>query len=138
MPRASRPSLRKVGPHTWDLIELTGVDVVSAYVSGKDGQRLVENSPLYTGLWRDLFGAPHPRAEFATSFIPTRMHGNVYMSFKEGVDPHTHERIYRTTIFGGTTNDTYPDAGKNREFLEAQMKALQGVMVERFPDLGFR
>jgi hypothetical protein len=129
---------QKVGAHHWDFVSLSDVEVVSAYLSDKDGQRLVENSPLYTGIWRDLFGAPFPRPEFSTSFFPTRMHGELYMSFTEGLDPVSHERMYRTTIFGGTINQGYPDAAKNRAFLDAQLGALRKVMEERFPDLGFR
>lgn len=127
-----------VGAREWDLLELADVDVVSAYVSGADGQSLRENDPVSTPLWRRAFGVPRPRPDFPTSFVGTRVRARFYMSFTEGIDPHTHERVYRTTVFGGTTNEGYPHAMDNRRFLEAQLAAVRDVMVRRFPDLGFR
>jgi hypothetical protein len=127
-----------VGDRSWDLIELRDVEVVSAYLSEKDGQRLVDHDPISTPIWRSSFGRPHPEADFPVSFLPTKMRAKLYMSFTEGYDSKTHEIMYRTTLFGGTTNDIYPDRKENEAFLEAQLEAVRRVMLKSYPDLGFR
>ena len=57
---------------------------------------------------------------------------------KEEFSPELGETAYKTFLFGGTIHQGYPDAAKNRAFLDAQLAALRKVMDERFPDLGFR
>jgi hypothetical protein len=128
---------KRVGKRDWDVLELEQVEVLSAYVSGKDGQALVDTAQLSTDAWRASFGGIHPRPDFPKSFIPTHMRARIYMSFREGKERTTGERTYRTTLFGATTNDVFPDAKENDRFLEVQDAALQKVMATSYPDLGF-
>lgn len=121
---------------SWDVVELGGVEVVSAYVSGRDGRRLESPGPLYSPLWRLTFGRSRPRTEYPESFIPTRMRARLRMSYCEGRDPRLGE-VYRTAIFGGTINEGYPDAARNELFLDRQTAALRHVIERHYAHLGF-
>ncbi|MGH9900591.1 MAG: hypothetical protein ACRD68_02005, partial [Pyrinomonadaceae bacterium] len=121
----------------WDAVELNHVEVVSAYVSDRDGGALESPSRLLSPLWRLSFGRPRPRPEYPQSFFPTDMRARLYMSWSECAHPALGES-YRTLIFGGTANNSYPDAVKNARFLDLQMRALRRVMREHYADFGFR
>jgi hypothetical protein len=119
----------------WDVVEVDGVEVVSAYVSGRDGNKL-ESPSLLSPLWRLSFGRPNPRGDYPDSFIPTVMRARLYLSHGEGRHPRL-GGVYRTVIFGGTVNTGYRDAEENERFLERQAEAARQVIGRYYPHLGF-
>lgn len=137
--RTSYLGREKVGKRGWDLLEIDGAQVVSAYVSGKDGKRLVDEDLVFSPLWRASFGQPCPRPEqFEESFFPVRMKARIYMAYREvEYDNDLREPAYQTFLFGGTINDLYPDKAENERFLELQMEAVRKVMRGSYRDLGF-
>jgi len=120
----------------WDQVELDHVEVISAYLSGRDDQVLESPSPVLSPLWRLSFGRPHPRPAYTQSFIPTEMRARLYMSYSQDYHPALGE-TYRTLIFGGTANNAYPDKAKNERFLDLQMRAVRHVIGKHYSDLGF-
>lgn len=129
----------KVGKREWDLLELDGAQVVSAYVSGTDGKKLIDEDLVFSPLWRASFGQPSPRPEqFPDSFFPVRMKARIYMAWREvEKDNDLLEPAYQTFLFGGTINDLYPDKAENERFLGLQMDAVRKVMRGSYRDLGF-
>jgi hypothetical protein len=117
----------------WDLVELEDLEVVSAYVSGQDGQHLVHNAGLYTDLWRAFFGPLHPPLpDFPASFPPTKMRARLYLTYWEDRrDPG--KPVYTTLIFGGTVSQAYPDREKAERFLDAQVRSVAETVARRFP-----
>jgi hypothetical protein len=113
----------------WHTVEMSNIEVASTYESCfPDAARLVLNSPSVTPMWRELFGAPCPRANERASFIPTVLRGSLLMAFRE------EDGQYHTRIFGGTL---YPKKGDD-DFLQAQMKALETLIEKEYSDLGFQ
>jgi hypothetical protein len=119
-----------IGSRSWDLVRVDNVEVGSAYESDAPGARRLVNNTLLTPVWRRTFGLPHPRPDFPQSFIPTSMRALMYLSFSEDKDH------YYTAIFGGTVNQSFPDA-LNERFLDLQLKAGREVITRNYPNLGF-
>ena len=119
-----------IGNRHWDLIELEEVEVVSGYQSDAPNARRLVNNSILSPVWRRTFGLPSPRPDFPTSFIGTKLLGQIYMSFSEDADN------YHTVLFGGTVNKSFP-AALNERFLGLQMKACREVIVHHYPRLGF-
>jgi hypothetical protein len=121
---------RQVGSKEWDLVDVDGFSVVSAYQSDAPGAaQLVENTPL-TPLWRLTYGEPHPRPGHDESFPGTNMRARLLMAFAEDAE------TYRTYLFGGTINKAFGEAESSR-LLDRQMAAVQAVITEHYSDLGF-
>ncbi len=136
----------EIGASCWDAVELTDVEVVSAYVAPGEQGRLVEPSRVFTPLWRLAFGNPHPRRAFPTSFVATRMQARLSMAFAERDDPELGGAAYRTLIFGATIDETYAArSGKpsdvaqaeNERFLACQRAAIEKVICTSYPREGF-
>lgn len=128
--RCEHQGRRRVGEREWDLLDIDGFSAVSAYESTAPGAaRLVDNTPL-TPLWRVTYGEPNPRPGFHVSFPGTRMHARVFMAFAED------DEMYRTYIFGGTANKAFGEQ-QNAELLDLELAAVQDVMIEHYPALGF-
>jgi hypothetical protein len=124
---------RTEGLRSWDLVELDGIEVVSAYVSGQDGQSLAQNACLYTDLWRRFLGPPHPPLpSFPSSFPPTRMRSRLYLTYWEDHSDR-HRPVYTTLVFGGTVSEAYPDREKAERFLDAQVRSVAAIVARRFP-----
>jgi hypothetical protein len=129
----------KIGNSYWDHIQIDGVEVVSAYVSGRDGKHLVETDAIWTPVWRALFGPSQPKPEFAHSFIPTHMRAEIFMAYSEhDNDANLNEqRAFSTLMFGATINTDYADWGENEEFLGAQRESIRNVIASDYADAGF-
>jgi hypothetical protein len=127
----------QIGRSYWDRVLLDGVEVVSAYVSEQDGQKLVMNDRFWTPIWRSIFGPSEPSDEFPKSFIPTHMKAEIYMAFVERYDRDLRERAYSTLIFGATVNRDYPNAEENEAFMQAQLASLRKVIEKSYPTSGF-
>jgi hypothetical protein len=124
------------GERYWDIVELDGVEVVSAYVSGRDGKRLQSPSRVLSPLWRLAFGSSAASPTHQDSFIPTRMRARLNISYLEDEDSRL-GKVYRTLIFGGTTNSGYPDKAANEFLLKLQMQALHEIIGRYYHHLGF-
>lgn len=121
---------RKVAESAWDLVDIDGFTAVSAYQSNAEGAaQLVENTPL-TPLWRVTYGEPNPQPGYDESFLGTTMRAQILMAFSED------ETTFRTYIFGGTVNKAFGEQ-PNAELMEHQMAAVQEVITEHYPRLGF-
>jgi hypothetical protein len=119
----SHRGLVSIGRSKWHEVELQGVEVASCYVA--PGGRLVRNTIL-DGVWRASFGAPCPRTDWTTSFVPTVVDALVDMAYWED------EASYHTVLFGGTAA-----RGADPRFLQAQLAATRAVIADRYPNLGF-
>jgi hypothetical protein len=120
----------KIGALDYAQGEVEGLEVVSGYVSGRDGKRLRNNSWL-SPMWRAVFGRPKRKAGFPTSFIPTRMRMRFYARWEKGLDYDLGCEAYKTFIYGGTINLGHPDPAGNAEFLDAQMDAVRRAVVDK-------
>ena len=89
--------------------------VVSGYVSGQDGKRLLNNNGVFSPIWRTVFGRPKPSPDFPTSFIPTEMRMQVVETYYEEYDEDLGENAFKTLIAGNVDNGA---------FLKAQMDAV--------------
>ncbi len=98
--------------------------VVSGYVSGRDGKKLLNNDGLFSPIWRTVFGRPKAAAEFPQSFIPTDMRMQVVMTFYEEYDEDLEETAFKTLIGGGAIHLGYPGPIDNNAFLRAQLDAV--------------
>jgi hypothetical protein len=127
----------RIGRSYWDHLSLDGVEVVSAYVSGQDGQKLVTADRVWTPIWRSLFGPSEPSEAHPKSFIPTHMRAEIYMSFVARYDRDLREQAYSTLIFGATVNADYADAAENEAFLQAQLAAVREVIEKSYATSGF-
>jgi hypothetical protein len=127
----------RIGRSYWDHLTLDGVEVVSAYVSGQDGQRLVMTDHVWTPIWRSLFGPTEASDAHPKSFIPTHMRAEIYMAWVERHDRDLRERAYSTLIFGATVNADYPDPAENEAFMQAQLAAVRRVMEKSYGTSGF-
>jgi hypothetical protein len=143
------------GPHTttthhgrtpingrhWDVLELSGVDVVSAYDDGSGG--LVDRE-LWSFLWRASYGFPlGKKVVDEPSFFSVPMKAKLYMAWREApADNDLGAPAFQTFLFGGTINQRYSStsaeqAAINEAFLQAQIDAVVRVMKADFSDLGF-
>jgi hypothetical protein len=128
----------KIGDGNWDVVEMHHVSVVGSYYANyMDLSHGLPNEPVHAA-WRRAFGilrteqhdALKKKMPSRTSFAPSPMSGKFYMSYQYDAK---HD-LYRTYMFGGTTNDAFES--KNAEFLEEQLKAVRAVIVQE-KDLGF-
>ncbi|MCP4138050.1 MAG: hypothetical protein GY754_44210 [bacterium] len=131
------PSREQIGDNYWDIIEIKNVEVVTAYYSGKDGKELVNNDSLFTPVWRASYGYSNPNEAYEESFFPVKMSAKFYMTYKIEYDKDLGEMAYKTYYFGGTKNDFYSDKEANNRFLAEQLDAVQNVIINNYPDLGF-
>jgi hypothetical protein len=127
----------RIGKSYWDHLSLDGVEVVSAYVSERDGQKLVMTDHVWTPIWRSLFGPSEPSDAYPKSFIPTHMRAEIYLSWVERHDRDLRERAYSTLIFGATVNADYPDQAENEAFMQAQLAAVRRVIEKSYATSGF-
>jgi hypothetical protein len=127
----------RIGRSYWDHLTLDGVEVVSAYVSEQDGQKLVMTDRVWTPIWRSLFGPTEPSDLHPKSFIPTRMRAEIYMAWVERYDRDLRERAFSTLIFGATVNADYEDAPENEAFMQAQLAAVRRVIEKSYATSGF-
>ncbi len=135
-----RPGRVLLGSTGWDSVAIRGVEVASAYLA-RDGRGLqTHRQPFLQGLWRAAFGGPRARPGFPESFIPARMTAEILMSWRLRGD------VASTLIFGATVNDVYPKLParrgrdrerENRDFLQAQMRALRALVSREYGDAGF-
>lgn len=135
MPSISKTVLgrEQIGKHQWDYAEVDNLDVVSAYTSKTDEDKL-ENPSIFSPVWRVCFGKPHPRDDFNQSFISSNMKARFFMRSEAVVDPLTDNHVYKTYIFGGTINHSYDaiDKSFNDEFLEEQLNAARRTIMKYF------
>jgi hypothetical protein len=127
-PDDHRSALRRhpIGDREWDLVDLDGVRVVSAYPGGDS---LAHNS-LLSPVWRAAIGEPTIREDHPEPFPPAFMRGCFYMAWSE--DP----TAFHTHLFGGTVNKAF-DGEANDAFLARQMKACEVVIAGHYGELGF-
>jgi hypothetical protein len=110
--------------------EVDGLDVVSGYVSGTDGQRLRNNVCGFSSMWRAVFGRPKRSGGSCASFAGTSMRMRFYARWEKGWDSDLDCEAYKTFIYGGTVNLGYAGPVDNGEFLAAQMEAVRAAMVQ--------
>jgi hypothetical protein len=127
----------RIGKSYWDHLTLDGVEVVSAYVSGQDGQKLVMTDHVWTPVWRSLFGPTEPSDAHPKSFIPTHMRAEIFMTWVARYDPDLRAQAYSTLIFGATVNADYPNAAENEAFLQAQLASVRQVIEKSYAASGF-
>jgi len=114
------------------------MEVVSGYVSGKDGQKLGYPCGIFSPLWRTVFGRPRRSPLFPTSFVPTRMKMRFLTRHTKGPDEDLGEEAYKTFIYGGTANITQHEWALTHQsspvdmdrFLAAQMDAVTRCIRE--------
>jgi hypothetical protein len=127
-PDNHRSDLRKhpIGDREWDLVDLDGVRVVSAY----PGQGSLAHNSALSPVWRAAIGEPTVRDDHLEAFPPTLMRGCFFMAWSEDA------AAFHTHLFGGTVNKAFDEDG-NKDFLAKQMKACEVVITEQYGDLGF-
>lgn len=105
----------------WTGVSVERVSVVSGYVSGCDGARLVDVHRAWSPLWRSCFGQPTPRPDHPTSFPLVDMRSRLYVSWLR------HGDHFRTFVCGGTVaRRVAPDAAE--ALLAAQLGAVVPLM----------
>ncbi len=110
-----------------------GMEVVSGYVSGKDGKKLGYPCGIFSPLWRTVFGRPRKSKHFGTSFPPTKMKMHFLIRHIKEYDEDLKEDAYKTFIYGGTGNISQYEWAREHtadpvdmdKFLEAQMDAVK-------------
>ncbi|MCP4136105.1 MAG: hypothetical protein GY754_34360 [bacterium] len=128
---------KKIGDKYWDVVELDDLEVVSAYYTEEDDEKIVDNSVLFSPLWRISFGGSNPDKNHKKSFFPVKMGLKFYMTYKIEYDEDLGEMAYKTFFFGGTKNGLFPDRAASDRFREEQLKTIRKLIVSHFPDLGF-
>jgi len=118
-----------IGGEEYVEAEVDGLDVVSGYVSGTDGQRLRNNVCGFSSMWRAVFGRPKKSGSLGTSFAGTSMRLRFYARWGKGWDSDLDCEAYKTFIYGGTVNLGYSGPVNNDAFLAAQMEAVRAAMV---------
>lgn len=119
-----------------------GLWLPSTFVSGQDGQRLVDNDRFLSPVWRALFGEPpedllrdpEVTERLTRSFAPTEMRMQFLLRADLEEDPKLGS-VFSTSIYGGGVNKTWAgrDARRqalNARFLSAQMEAVKELMPE--------
>lgn len=119
----------RIGGSDWDLVEVRGLRVVSAYVSGADGAWLHDNAPAWSATWRMAFGYPVRRETHPESFPTVSLRARLYLAAQPDGDDG-----WRTRVFGGAVRDD--DAGA--PLLDAQVAAARARIAARHPDAGRR
>jgi hypothetical protein len=118
----------EIGGKEYVEAEVDGLDVVSGYVSGKDGRSLRNNVCGFSPLWRAVFGRPKRSASQGASFPGTAMRMRFYARWERGPDADLGCDAYKTFIYGGAINLGYEGAIDNEAFLAAQMDAVREAM----------
>jgi hypothetical protein len=126
---AVRDKAVPIGPHTYVEGQVEGLEVVSGYVSGQDGKKLLNNVCGFSPLWRAVFGRPKRSESHADSFVPTTMRMRFWARHDRGYDPDLECEAYKTFIYGGTANMGYSDAPRNAAFLDAQMEGVRAAIT---------
>jgi hypothetical protein len=126
--RVVNPNVR-IGGHDYVEAEVDGLEVVSGYVSGRDGKRLRNNNGFFSPIWRIVFGRPKRKAAFPVSLVPTRMRMRFYIRHERGYDADLECDAYKTFIYGGTINLGYAGPLSNAAFLDAQMEAVRNAIA---------
>jgi len=119
----------------WDFVECHQVPSSSAYVTS--ASKLEDRNAFFTAIWRLSFGEPHPREDYPNDFFPQKMSGQYLVSYLEDYDSELNDTVYKTFIFGGSTNEGYSNHAENREFKEAQMQSVTKIIRKHYPNLGF-
>lgn len=138
MPAATQEINRRY----WDHLCGTKISIVSAYQS-TIGQQLSHSWWFLNNLWRAAFGQPVMTDKPAESFFPTKLDAELYVSFcADENDFDLRAPVFRTYIFGGTTNGTWVGdvqerAVHNKTFLSLQMTKLTKLIESSFEGLGF-
>ena len=141
---------QRINGRFWDGLRIDRAVVSSAYVSGRPADPPLADRGLWSALWRASFGRPLRRTVLGRpSFFPVPMTADLHMCWREADDDHDFgEPTYQTFLFGGTVNHWYAehvadDAERgrrrafNERFLQAQMRAVEGVMRGSYSELGF-
>ncbi len=114
-----------IGTHKFIEAEVSGVKVVSAYVSKQDNKKLLKNDGILTTIWQSAFGRPKPSNKYPDSFIPATMKLHFYIRFEKSFDHDLNSDAYKTYIYGGTINMDYNGSVNNDDFLKAQLEAVR-------------
>jgi hypothetical protein len=145
--RGPQSVTRHLGRHPvngreWDLLEMEGIQVSSAYWDGSM-PGLVDRG-LWSFLWRASFGFPLGRkVADDPSFFAVPMKARLYMAWREAsADNDLGVPAYQTFLFGGTINQrhsarSHAHREENEAFLAAQLEAVERVMRRDYPALGF-
>jgi hypothetical protein len=118
-----------VGGQRFLQCEVDGLEVVSGYTA--PGAKLANNVPFFSEIWRDKFGTCPPVAGFDESFFGVRMKMRFLIRWERGFDNDLNRDAYKTFIYGGTINKSYPDAAFNERFLDAQMEAVKRAVFRK-------
>jgi hypothetical protein len=116
----------------WHKVTLHGAKVASSYESDAPGAAKLVSNTLLSRAWRDSFGLPNPQKGVSQSFFPTSMHADVYASYRKDEDAG----IYRSFFFGATARIDENDQW-DKDFIDAQLAALERVICSNYRDLGF-
>lgn len=144
----------------WDHLHLNDVKVVTTY-QFTDGAKFKKHS-FYTPLWHILFGKPlSPKKNIdevlnkiniskISSFFPTSMDGEIFMTYDIVKDVDLNGLAYRTYFFGGSKHNHYPLIKsmltgidkellnkENEIFLQTQMIEVQKIIEKKFSNHGF-
>lgn len=120
--RVLNPS-KTINEHSYIEAEVENIQVVSGYESVQGG--LVNNHPLFSPLWRKVFGTFPPEHNYPKSFIPTKMKMRFYIRYDSDYDSDLDETSYNTYIYGGSINMDFPDSEYNERFLNAQLTGIR-------------
>lgn len=121
----AEPRLVLIGGRRWHQLRLSGAQMASCYEAGVPARRLVRHFPL-GALWRRAFGLPHPRPQFPQSFVATSLEALCSLCYWED------DTTFHTVIFGACAA-----VGTNPGFIAVQQAALQRVIEQAYPSLGF-
>lgn len=128
--RATQSPAGQIGSSLWHHVSMSNWEVATGYESNAPGAaQLVDNSVL-SPLWRSTFGLPNPQPNWPESFIGKQLWTQSYMAYYED------DQAYHTLIFGGSApGDGDPTLAA--EFLQVQLAAVQAVIAQSYPTLGF-
>jgi hypothetical protein len=118
-----------VGGEQFVECEVDGLEVVSGYSAGDEELR--KNVLLLSKVWRQRFGVCDPKQGFAESFPGVRMKMRFLIRWERGYDHDLGSEAFKTFIYGGSINKSYPDAAFNERFLEAQMAAVEKAVFRK-------
>ena len=128
--RATQSPAGQIGSSLWHHVSMTNWEVVTGYESNAPGAaQLVDNSALSPS-WRSAFGLPNPQPNWPESFIGQQLWTQSCMAYYED------DQAYHTLIFGGSgPGDGDPNLAA--QFLQVQLAAVQAVIAQSYPTLGF-
>ena len=128
--RATQSPAGQIGSSLWHHVSMTNWEVATGYESNAPGAaQLVDNSPISPS-WRSVFGLPNPQPNWPESFIGQQLWTQSCMAYYED------DQAYHTLIFGGSgPGDGDPNLAA--QFLQVQLAAVQAVIAQSYPTLGF-